>query len=84
MDPPPPFPSTPVLPCSAAGFRSTFDRLPYGCLLFLYRLDLAFHRAFSKLRVYIADKFDTARARTHRRPWMEHVACWEMGRAERL
>ena len=28
------------LPSSTAGFRSTFDRLPYGCLLFLYRLDL--------------------------------------------
>ena len=23
-----------VLPSSPAGFRSTFDRLPYGCLLF--------------------------------------------------
>ena len=33
------------LPSSTAGFRSTFDtvcRLPYGCLLFLYRLDLTF------------------------------------------
>ncbi len=34
------------LPSSPAGFRSTFDRLPFGCLLFmsiyvqLYRLDL--------------------------------------------
>jgi hypothetical protein len=28
------------LPSSPAGFRSTFDRLPYGCLLFMYRLDL--------------------------------------------
>ena len=28
------------LPSSTAGFRSTFDRLPYGCLLFMYRLDL--------------------------------------------
>ena len=28
------------LPSSTAGFRSTFDRLPYGCLLFLFRLDL--------------------------------------------
>ena len=28
-------------PSTTAGFRSTFDRLPYGCLLFmLYRLDL--------------------------------------------
>ena len=27
-------------PLLRAGFRSTFDRLPYGCLLFLYRLDL--------------------------------------------
>ena len=27
--PPTPFP----------GLRSTFDRLPYGCLLFMYRLD---------------------------------------------
>jgi len=25
---------------STAGFQSTFDRLPYGCLLFMYRLDL--------------------------------------------
>jgi len=25
---------------STAGFRSTFDRLPYGCLLFMFRLDL--------------------------------------------
>ena len=25
---------------STAGLRSTFDRLPYGCLLFMYRLDL--------------------------------------------
>ena len=23
-----------------AGLRSTFDRLPYGCLLFMYRRDL--------------------------------------------
>ena len=30
------------LPSSPAGFRSTFDRLPYGCLLFLYRLDLTY------------------------------------------
>jgi hypothetical protein len=30
------------LPSSTAGFRSTFDRLPYGCLLFTYRLDLTF------------------------------------------
>ncbi len=29
-----------LLPSSPAGFRSTFDRLPYGCLLFMYRLDL--------------------------------------------
>ena len=28
------------LPSSPAGYRSTFDRLPYGCLLFMYRLDL--------------------------------------------
>jgi hypothetical protein len=27
------------LPSSPAGFWSTFDRLPYGCLLFMYRLD---------------------------------------------
>ena len=29
-----------LLPSSPAGYRSTFDRLPYGCLLFMYRLDL--------------------------------------------
>ena len=28
------------LPSTTAGFRSTFERLPYGCLLFMYRLDL--------------------------------------------
>ena len=28
------------LPSTTAGLRSTFDRLPYGCLLFMYRLDL--------------------------------------------
>ena len=30
------------LPSTTAGFRSTFDRLPYrvSCLLFMYRLDL--------------------------------------------
>ena len=28
------------LPTTTAGLRSTFDRLPYGCLLFMYRLDL--------------------------------------------
>ena len=28
---------------SPAGFRSTFDRLPYGCLLFMYRLDLTLY-----------------------------------------
>ena len=28
------------LPSSPAGFRSTFDTLTYGCLLFMYRLDL--------------------------------------------
>jgi hypothetical protein len=38
--PPPSSTSTPVLHCCSAGFRSTFDRLPYGCLLFMYRLDL--------------------------------------------
>ena len=27
-----------------AGLRSTFDRLPYGCLLFMYRLDLTTHQ----------------------------------------
>ena len=27
------------LPSTTAGLRSTFDRLPYGCLLFMYRLD---------------------------------------------
>ena len=26
------------LPSTTAGLRSTFDRLPYGCLLFMYRL----------------------------------------------
>ena len=31
---------TPPLPSTTAGRRSTFDRLPYGCLLFMYRLDL--------------------------------------------
>ena len=30
------------LPSTTAGLRSTFDRLPYGCLLFMYRLDLTF------------------------------------------
>ena len=25
---------------STTGLRGTFDRLPYGCLLFMYRLDL--------------------------------------------
>ena len=28
------------LPSTTAGLRSTFDRLPFGCLLFMYRLDL--------------------------------------------
>ena len=28
------------LPSTTAGLRSTFDRLPYGCLLFMHRLDL--------------------------------------------
>ena len=36
------------LPSSPAGFRSTFDRqvdrLPYGCLLFMYRLDLTWRQ----------------------------------------
>ena len=27
-------------PSTTAGLRSTFNRLPYGCLLFMYRLDL--------------------------------------------
>ena len=33
-----------LLPSSPAGFRSTFDRLPYGCLLFMYRLDYTTER----------------------------------------
>ena len=32
------------LPSTTAGLRSTFDRLPYGCLLFMYRLDLTFEK----------------------------------------
>ena len=39
MDPPPPSPSTPVLHCWLPEHIRSFDRLPYGCLLFLY-LDL--------------------------------------------
>ena len=31
-------------PTITAGLRSTFDRLPYGCLLFMYRLDLKFEK----------------------------------------
>ena len=31
------------LPSTTAGLRSTFDRLPYGCLLFMFRLDLTSH-----------------------------------------
>jgi len=41
------------LPSSTAGFRSTFDRLPYGCLLFMYRLDLTWRRRQSKDRAEV-------------------------------
>ena len=32
--------SIPRLPSTTAGFRSTFDSLPFDCLLFMFRLDL--------------------------------------------
>ena len=63
------------LPSSPAGFRSTFDRLPYGCLLFLCRLDWIRQRKFllfmvrgfvavSALRSFLSAPSDTLHARS--------------------
>ena len=50
------------LPSSTAGFRSTFDRLPYGCLLFMYRLDLTVGKPGGKpLRLTASVKIARAR-----------------------
>jgi hypothetical protein len=60
MDPPPPM--LRPLPSSPAGFRSTFDRLPYGCLLFMYRLDLTVGKPGGKpLRLTASVKIARAR-----------------------
>ena len=44
-------------PSTTAGLRSTFDRLPYGCLLFMYRLDLE-RQGEEHFGVYLPRPFD--------------------------
>ena len=55
------------LPSTTAGLRSTFDRLPYGCLLFMYRLDLTEPRPSSK-SVWTQTKGALLRAHTAKNP----------------
>jgi hypothetical protein len=55
---PPSSPPTPFHHCWPPEARSTFDRLPYGCLLFMYRLDLTAVKVLSV--VFRADLFEKA------------------------
>ena len=56
------------LPSTTAGLRSTFDRLPYGCLLFMYRLDLRLGKGRGQKLVATGNKVGKGlRSRVHTR-----------------
>ena len=59
------------LPSTTAGLRSTFDRLPYGCLLFMYRcIDLTSTpqpELSAKMHVFIRDRKQIRLRAVHRK-----------------